>query len=158
MRRPKLIATRRGALAAVVGLLVCCFASTRSAMAIECLTSPNQTERGWWSWREIDGRKCWYKKVGAVPPKSEFVWPDQPKEAPPGEERVEVGNLPLLRWRTSRLGPASAGLFVASRSGLTCLAALLPTLKLTGTLGPTPRRGLLRSAAMRLGHLVRHLN
>ena len=89
MRRPKLIAGRRGALAAVVGLLVCCSASTRSARAIECLTSPNQTERGWWSWREIDGRKCWYKKVGAVPPKSEFVWPDQPKEAPAVEERAE---------------------------------------------------------------------
>jgi len=80
-----LMAARRGALAAAIGLLVCCSAGTRSASAIECLTSPNQSERGWWSWREIDGRKCWYKKVGPVPPKSEFVWP----EAPPGEERDE---------------------------------------------------------------------
>ena len=85
MKRPMLITARRGALTAAIGLLVCCSAGTRSARAIECLTSPNQSEREWWSWREIDGRKCWYKKVGSVPPKSEFVWP----EAPPGEERAE---------------------------------------------------------------------
>src|SRR3954452_10695955 len=85
-----LIAARRGALAAAIGVLVYCSAGTRSARAIECLTSPNQSEREWWSWREIDGRKCWYKKVGSVPPKSEFVWPEAPPgEAPPGEERAE---------------------------------------------------------------------
>ncbi len=104
MRRPKLIATRRGALAAVVGLLVCCSASTRSARAIECLTSPNQTERGWWSWREIDGRKCWYKKVGAVPPKSEFVWPDQRKrpQVKSGSSRKRPLCERLTRWRHPR--------------------------------------------------------
>jgi hypothetical protein len=79
-----LIAARGGVLTAAIGL-VCCSASTRSARASECLTSPNQSERGWWSWREIDGRKCWYKKVDSVPPKSEFVWP----EGPSGEERAE---------------------------------------------------------------------
>jgi hypothetical protein len=67
----------------------------RSAWAIECLSSPDQSARGWWSWREIDGRKCWYKKVGAVPPKSEFIWPDQAKEAPPREERADQQPLPM---------------------------------------------------------------
>jgi hypothetical protein len=68
-------------------LLVCCCVASSSAHAINCLSSPTQSEGGgYWSWREIDGRKCWYKKVGAVPPKSEFVWPEQAKEAPPPRE------------------------------------------------------------------------
>src|SRR5262245_59707796 len=62
-------------------LFVCCCAATASAQTIECLSTP-KSESGWWSWREIDGRKCWYKKVGAVPPKSDFFWPEQAKEAP----------------------------------------------------------------------------
>jgi hypothetical protein len=66
-------------------VLVCCCVAASSAQAIDCLSSP-KSESGWWSWREIDGRKCWYKKVGAVPAKSEFVWPDQPKDEPPARE------------------------------------------------------------------------
>jgi hypothetical protein len=67
----------------VIILLICCGVATSSAQAIECLSVPNQSESGWWSWREIEGRKCWYKKVGAVPPKSEFIWPEHTKEATP---------------------------------------------------------------------------
>jgi hypothetical protein len=108
MRWLNVNAARGGALAAAffIGLLVCCSVSTQSARAIECLTSPNQTERGWWSWREIDGRRCWYKKVGAVPPKSEFVWPDQQakEEAQPGEERA--GQEPIFMRATEPMPSA----------------------------------------------------
>jgi hypothetical protein len=62
--------------------LVCCCAAVSSARAIDCLSVPGPSESGWWSWREIDGRKCWYKKVGAVPPKSEFVWPEPAEKTP----------------------------------------------------------------------------
>src|SRR5438105_3979903 len=58
----------------------CCF--TSSVKALDCLSAPDHSHSGWWSWREIDGRKCWYKKVGAVPPKSEFRWPEQANEPP----------------------------------------------------------------------------
>jgi len=64
-------------------LLFCYCVASSSAQAIECLSAPNRSGSGWWSWREIDGRKCWYKKVGAVPPKSQFMWPQDAKEAPP---------------------------------------------------------------------------
>jgi hypothetical protein len=84
---------RSGALAAFC-LLVPTLIPTLSARAIECVSAPNQSG-GWWSWREINGRKCWYKKVGAVPPKSGFFWPEQAKEAPPAEERVEQEPLPM---------------------------------------------------------------
>jgi hypothetical protein len=73
--------------ALVTTLLVGCCLAASSAQAIECLSTP-KSESGWWSWREIDGRKCWYKKVGAVPPKSEFVWPDA-KEAKEGPASAE---------------------------------------------------------------------
>jgi hypothetical protein len=45
-----------------------------------------------WSWREIDGRHCWFKSRGAMPPKSEFRWEkpqarsktkEEPSPAPP---------------------------------------------------------------------------
>src|SRR3982074_2639301 len=62
-------------------ILLCCGVATSSAQAIECLSVPTQQETGWWSWREIDGRKCWYKKDGAGPPKSEFIWPERAKES-----------------------------------------------------------------------------
>lgn len=70
--------------AAFLGVVVCCFL-TSSVQAIECLSAPDHSDSGWWSWREIDGRKCWYKKVGAVPPKSEFSWPEHAKEPPTTE-------------------------------------------------------------------------
>lgn len=81
--------------ALVSTLLVCCCAAASSAQAIECLSAP-KSESGWWSWREIDGRKCWYKKVGAVPPKSEFVWPDA-KEAPPSAKEAPPSVEPTRR-------------------------------------------------------------
>jgi hypothetical protein len=75
-------------------LLVCCCVATSSAQAaIECLSAP-KSESGWWSWREIEGRKCWYKKVGAVPPKSEFVWPEHAKEAPPAKAAPQPSSSP----------------------------------------------------------------
>jgi hypothetical protein len=68
-----------------ITLLVCCWVATSSAQAIECLSAPSQSGSGWWSWREIDGRKCWYKKVGEIPPKSDFIWRENAKEATPVE-------------------------------------------------------------------------
>ena len=70
--------------AAFLGITACGL-FTSSVQAIECLSAPDHSDSGWWSWREIDGRKCWYKKVGAVPPKSEFSWPEQAKESPTTE-------------------------------------------------------------------------
>jgi hypothetical protein len=79
----------------VITLLICWSVGTSSAQAIECLSVPNRSESGWWSWREIDGRKCWYKKVGAVPPKSEFIWPERAKEATPetGPAQPELSSM-----------------------------------------------------------------
>jgi hypothetical protein len=86
---PAWFGDQRGAFMKQVGiiLLFCGSVASSSAQAIECLSAPNRSESGWWSWREIDGRKCWYIKNGAVPPKSEFEWPEREKEAPRTETR-----------------------------------------------------------------------
>jgi len=60
MSRELITPARSGVLAAFC-LLVPCLIPTLSARAIECLSAPNQSGSGLWSWREIDGCKFWYK-------------------------------------------------------------------------------------------------
>ena len=81
----------------VIILLICCGVATSSAQAIECLSVPNQSESGRWSWREIEGRKCWYKKVGAAPPKSEFIWPEHSSKEATGESGPAQQELSSMR-------------------------------------------------------------
>jgi hypothetical protein len=81
---------------ALLGIVLCCCFVTSPVEAIDCLTAPDHSDSGWWSWREIDGRKCWYKKVGAVPQKSELKWPEQAEQAPSTEvpAQQESSSLP----------------------------------------------------------------
>jgi hypothetical protein len=58
----------------VVIALVCCCLGSSSAWAIDCLSAPGDPKTGWYAWREIDGRKCWFRKTGAMPPKSQLHW------------------------------------------------------------------------------------
>jgi hypothetical protein len=39
------------------------------------LSAPGDPKSGWYSWREIEGRRCWFKKTGAMPTKSQLYWP-----------------------------------------------------------------------------------
>jgi hypothetical protein len=78
----------------------CCLGGS-SAWAIDCLSAPGDPRTGWYSWREIDGRKCWFQKTGAMPAKSQLHWPARvgqearsieptsPSKAPPAQERTE---------------------------------------------------------------------
>jgi hypothetical protein len=51
-----------------------CWAASAPAWALDCLSAPGDPKSGWYSWREIDGRKCWFKKTGAMPAKSQLHW------------------------------------------------------------------------------------
>lgn len=61
-------------------LFVCCSFCSSSASAIECQSTPGPPSTGWWSWRDIEGRKCWFIKAGAMPPKSDLHWPTKDKQ------------------------------------------------------------------------------
>jgi hypothetical protein len=67
-------------------LIVLCSFATHRAWAIECMNTPGDPKSGWYAWREIDGRKCWFKKTGGMPPKSELHWPAKLEREPPQRE------------------------------------------------------------------------
>jgi hypothetical protein len=69
---------------------------------LECAQS---LRSGWWSWREIDGRKCWYKKVGAVPPKSEFMWPQDAQQELSSARAIEAMPATSPRIDMARVKP-----------------------------------------------------
>jgi hypothetical protein len=44
----------------LVTIIMMLLALTTSAAAIECRTAKPAGAPEWWSWREVDGRRCWY--------------------------------------------------------------------------------------------------
>lgn len=75
---------------ALVPIVLCCLAGS-SAWATECMNSAGDPKTGWYAWREIDGRKCWFKKTGAMPPKSQLHWPAKAERDPPlAKEQVSA--------------------------------------------------------------------
>ena len=66
----------------VIPSLLCCWLASAPAWAIDCLSVPGDPKTGWYSWREIDGRKCWFKKTGAMPAKSQLHWATKVEEKP----------------------------------------------------------------------------
>jgi hypothetical protein len=48
--------------------------TTAAPAAIPCQDAPGSESGIHWWWRDIDGRRCWFKREGPIPPKSEFRW------------------------------------------------------------------------------------
>jgi hypothetical protein len=59
--------------------------TTASAAEIRCQDASGREQNGvFWSWREIEGKRCWFVRAGsAMPPKSAFTWA---KEEPVQED------------------------------------------------------------------------
>jgi hypothetical protein len=86
----------------VIIILVCSCLGSSSAWAIDCLNAPGDPKSGWYSWRDIEGRRCWFKKTGAMPAKSQLNWPAKVREearsiepASPSTERTLPVTVPL---------------------------------------------------------------
>jgi hypothetical protein len=134
-------------------IILCCCLGSPSAWAIDCASAPGDAKTGWYSWREIDGRRCWFlKKAGAMPPKSQLHWPAKARqdaratEPPsPSKERTEpvaaaeaaATKVPepvpsaLPRFKTVRVKPApdvslrlGNGLDLMNDANLTTLQAV----------------------------------
>jgi hypothetical protein len=48
--------------------------TTAAPAAILCQEAPGRDSGVHWWWRDIDGRRCWFKREGPIPPKSELNW------------------------------------------------------------------------------------
>ena len=63
-----------------------------NAKAMECSVARPSTAQGYWSWRLIDGRKCWYAGKTMIS-KSQLQWPAKTSvqaKADPKPARVTV--------------------------------------------------------------------
>jgi hypothetical protein len=62
----------------VAGTIALSFLSASAASAIECKAEMPSTRSGYWSWRIIDGKRCWYLGRAGMD-KANLQWP---KSAP----------------------------------------------------------------------------
>jgi hypothetical protein len=86
--------------------------TTASVAEIRCQDAPGREQHGvFWSWREIEGKRCWFVRArGGMPPKSAFTWSrEEPAEEPakedvtPGPEKTK--SEPIIRVRMLRVKP-----------------------------------------------------
>lgn len=60
-----------------------------------CQAEPLLSPSTWWSWRNIDGRQCWYEGKPRKP-REELYWPSP--ALPPEEPHDRLPNSPPIRW------------------------------------------------------------
>jgi hypothetical protein len=68
-------------------LLLSMTTATTAAAAIRCQDAAGHEPGAHWSWREIDGKRCWFmREGGTMPPKSAFTW----VMAAPAKENIKA--------------------------------------------------------------------
>jgi hypothetical protein len=67
----------------------------------QCSVAPPSNARGHWSWRRIDGRKCWYSGRAAIP-KSSLRW------AVAAPAQVKADAAPVIIAKEKRSDPMDA--------------------------------------------------
>ena len=93
----------KGISAAII--LISMTAGSAADAAIRCQDAPGREQHGvYWSWREIDGKRCWFIRAsGAMPPKSAFAWVKEKaveKDVPAVAEKTKmVPTIQMLRVR-----------------------------------------------------------
>ena len=82
-------------IAAVIFLL----STTAVPAAILCQDAPGRGQGVHWWWRDIDGRHCWFKRDGPIPPKTEFKW--EKEKAREGMVKAEAVSASVEQQRGS---------------------------------------------------------
>ena len=72
-----------------------------NAKAMECSVARPSSAQGYWSWRLIDGRKCWYAGKTVIS-KSLLKWP----AAAPAQAKADA--MPISVATEKRSGPMNA--------------------------------------------------
>jgi hypothetical protein len=57
-----------------IAVAILLLSTTAAPAAILCQETAGREPGVHWWWRDIDGRRCWFKREGPIPPKSEFGW------------------------------------------------------------------------------------
>jgi hypothetical protein len=80
-----------------------------TASAIDCRSEKGSD--GWWSWRNIDGKRCWYKgQPGMSKDKLRWATPQEPKRHEPATTRQEPAakrQEPATKRTTAQRQPAT---------------------------------------------------
>ena len=104
----------RGVFAAATAIILTAMsAGSAPYAAISCQEAPGREQRGiYWSWREIDGKRCWFIRAGReMPPKSAFTWAkEEPADEPTKQEVTpapEKKTEPSIRVRMLRVKSVS---------------------------------------------------
>jgi hypothetical protein len=93
----------KGISAAII--LISMAAASAADAAIRCQDAPGREQHGvYWSWREIDGKRCWFIRAsGAMPTKPAFTWVKEEaveKDVPAAVEKTKMGpTIQMLRVR-----------------------------------------------------------
>ena len=56
-----------------IAVVILLLSTTAAPATILCQDAAGRELVHWW-WRDIDGRRCWFKREGPIPPKSELRW------------------------------------------------------------------------------------
>lgn len=88
-----------------IAIAILLLSTTAAPAAILCHGAPGREAVGvhWW-WRDIDGKRCWFKRDGPIPPKSEFRWEREEgsgetlkRNAPPASLEQPGPNIRMLK-------------------------------------------------------------
>src|SRR6516164_1481601 len=77
--------------------------TTAAPASIICQDSAGSEPGVNWWWRDIDNRRCWFKREGPVPPKSEFRWKENQRREVVAEKEtapVEQQNRSIRMLKT----------------------------------------------------------
>jgi hypothetical protein len=57
-----------------IAIAILLLSTTAASATIRCQDAAGREAGVHWWWRDIDGRRCWFKREGPIPPKSELRW------------------------------------------------------------------------------------
>ncbi len=105
------------AAAVVLAIAVFLIAPATAFGKQQCRASKPATAHGYWSWRLIDDRKCWYEGRPGLS-KSSLEWPSQAAAPPHRDEEIAITPVetpdPMdAQARATDPGPSDSGTFDA---------------------------------------------
>src|SRR6266849_2822048 len=89
-----------------IAIAILLLSTAAAPAAILCQDAAGREPGVHWWWRDIDGRRCWFKREGPIPPKSEFRWEREKvreevvkAEAPLAPAEQQMQSIRMLKTR-----------------------------------------------------------